>query len=255
MWSSFTKDEKKLFVFLASMLAVGSVLTPLIDSTRHKEVFPAGGNVSASVPPQGSRGGVRAPDSQTGRGPKAFPDGRIDINAASREVLESLPGIGPSRAAAIVEYRSQNGGFRIADDIKKVHGIGPGIFSRLEPLIGVGADQLTSSVQIAQASQPTVFAGATTYQVGSVAGVGGGGSPVQPTPGVVKAPEGNGPVNINTASLEELKQLKHIGDVLARRIIDYRTQHGPFQTVEMLDKVQGIGPKAINANRNRIILR
>jgi competence protein ComEA len=51
-----------------------------------------------------------------------------------------------------------------------------------------------------------------------------------------------GAVNINTASKEELDKLKGIGPVKAQAIIDYRTKHGPFKTIDDLEKVPGIGP-------------
>lgn len=52
-----------------------------------------------------------------------------------------------------------------------------------------------------------------------------------------------GRVNINTASIEELKGLPGIGDAYARAIIDYRTKNGPFRRAEDVVKVRGIGPR------------
>ena len=52
-------------------------------------------------------------------------------------------------------------------------------------------------------------------------------------------------LNINTASTEELQTLPNIGEQMAKRIIDYRTQHGNFASVGALQNVKGIGPKTL----------
>jgi competence protein ComEA len=52
-------------------------------------------------------------------------------------------------------------------------------------------------------------------------------------------------VNVNTATEQELEALPGIGPVLAQKIIDYRTAHGPFPTVDALDDVSGIGPATL----------
>ena len=59
-------------------------------------------------------------------------------------------------------------------------------------------------------------------------------------------------VNLNTATSEELQTLRGIGPALAQRIIDYRQTHGPFQTIEDITKVSGIGSATLAGIRDRI---
>ncbi len=61
-----------------------------------------------------------------------------------------------------------------------------------------------------------------------------------------------GKVNINTAGLAELTTLTGIGDVKGQAIIDYRTEHGPFTSVEELTNVSGIGDKTLAKIRDQI---
>ncbi len=58
-------------------------------------------------------------------GPSAATTGPLDLNGATAEQLESLPGIGPAIAAAIIAWRDENGGFAHPDDLLRVPGIGP----------------------------------------------------------------------------------------------------------------------------------
>jgi competence protein ComEA len=64
--------------------------------------------------------------------------GRIDINLAEAALLETLPGIGPTIAQRIVEYREMNGPFETIEEIQRVQGIGPSKFEGIEDLIVVG---------------------------------------------------------------------------------------------------------------------
>lgn len=63
--------------------------------------------------------------------------GKVNINSATAQTLENLPGVGPSTAAKIIAYRQQYGPFRSADDLKNVPGIGEKKYAELAPFITV----------------------------------------------------------------------------------------------------------------------
>ncbi len=70
--------------------------------------------------------------------PPPAADARIDINSASVEELDRLPGIGPALAKRIVDYRTANGPFTAVEDIKNIRGIGDVVFADIQDLITVG---------------------------------------------------------------------------------------------------------------------
>ncbi len=79
--------------------------------------------------------------------------------------------------------------------------------------------------------------------VGAPAGGGGGGAAGAGPGATAGAPRA--PVNLNTATLEQLDTLDGVGPGIAQRILDYRAQHGGFRRVEELGEVPGIGDKRL----------
>ena len=62
------------------------------------------------------------------------------------------------------------------------------------------------------------------------------------------------PLDLNSATLDELIDLPGIGPVLAQRIIEYRERHGGFRTLEELLEIRGIGPKRFEQLKGRVRL-
>jgi competence protein ComEA len=66
------------------------------------------------------------------------PGARVDLNAASPSILDTLPGVGPVTAQRIIDWRTQHGRFASIEQLQEVEGIGPTRFSRLKDLVVAG---------------------------------------------------------------------------------------------------------------------
>ena len=66
------------------------------------------------------------------------------------------------------------------------------------------------------------------------------------------APNMTEPVDLNSATVEELTSLPGIGKIMAERIVAFRNEHGPFTRVEDLLKIKGIGEKSFGKLRDRV---
>ena len=91
---------------------------------------PRAGEVNPAAVPSGVPGVVGTADADGNRGP-------VDLNTATAAALESLPGVGPATAAAIVHDRTRNGPFVSVEDLERVPGIGPAKLAALRDQVTV----------------------------------------------------------------------------------------------------------------------
>ncbi|MBC2716254.1 MAG: helix-hairpin-helix domain-containing protein [Desulfobacteraceae bacterium] len=72
--------------------------------------------------------------------------------------------------------------------------------------------------------------------------------------GSVLAADGDGKINLNTATAEDLTQLKGVGEKIAESIVQYREENGLFKSVADLEQVKGIGPKILADNADLLTI-
>ena len=115
----------------AADLSGVNLAAPLADGARVH--FPRSGE-----DPPAEVAIVEAPPTRPGAGPDAgVSPVLVDLNEAGAADLESLPGIGPVTAAAIISHRQREGPFRSVESLQEVTGIGPVKLSRIEDLVTV----------------------------------------------------------------------------------------------------------------------
>jgi competence protein ComEA len=108
---------------------------PLVDGAlvyipRRGELGAPGPVVDGGAPSGAGTGGSGGAAGSTG-------SAVIDLNSATADQLDSLPGVGPTTAAAIITYRHQHGAFRSVDDLADVSGIGPAKLAQIRPHVRV----------------------------------------------------------------------------------------------------------------------
>lgn len=134
MAGGFTEDADESYVNQAQTLSDGvKLVIPTIEQTQAMITENVEVDLIGIV---GEQDGVQG-NSASMQGGAASSDGKININTASEEELCNIPGIGATRAAAIVAYRQEKGGFSEIEDIMNVSGIKEGTYEKIKDSIKV----------------------------------------------------------------------------------------------------------------------
>lgn len=167
------------------------------------------------------------------------PAARVDLNRADRAELEQVPGIGSEKAKAIDSHRKLHGPFKSIDDLRGVQGFGPATLDAVRPYLRVDAPPEQPPLD----PEPLVLARKPTTPTPA--------PPPRPSAGIRKIQPGEPPIDVNSASAEELQRLPGIGPVTANAIVAAR----PFKSVEDLDRVKGIGKKTLDKLRPFVVVK
>ncbi|MEZ4645603.1 MAG: helix-hairpin-helix domain-containing protein [Chloroflexota bacterium] len=117
--------------------------TAQADTAVINLAFPLQDGIQIYVPAMGEAAAAATdvmtlPETRNTDIPLADTGALVNINTASLEELDALPGIGPSTAQKIIDYREENGRFATIEDIMNVSGIGTSKFEQIQLLITVG---------------------------------------------------------------------------------------------------------------------
>lgn len=232
--SDFNRTERKALLVAAGLIGLAALGRVAVGPNRADPAWIAAGPTTTPEPSSTAAPGslVGDPgrlkddvDAALRREERALtPLGsaeKLDPNLAPEEELRRLPGIGPTRARAIVEERARRA-FESLEALLRVPGIGAATYARISPFLTV--DGRAPVVDLRAPAAPT--AGCRAHDR----------------------------VDLNRATEAGLRALPGIGPALARRIVQSRETAGLFATPEALQRVSGIGPRLLERLRDRVCL-
>ena len=214
-------SRRQIYAYVAVAVVVAAVGVRYV--VLPKTAAPGGGEPLVLVPPS----------------PSASPE-PADVAVSPSPAADLLVYVcGAVRSPGVVRLPD---GARVADALALAGGPGAKAELAAVNLAAKVVDGQQIVVPEHGAAAPAVASGGASVAAGGSASTMSGGSTSAP----------GAPVNINTASLEELDALDGVGPSTAQKIIDYRTANGPFATIDDIKNVSGIGDAKFAAMKDGI---
>lgn len=179
--------QRKVIIFLFASILIGSILLAQKEPLKTTEQ-------KTYTPQKDDKTNTKALSTSN----------KLDINTASLPQIMQLPGIGPSLAQSILDYRKENGPFSSTRDLLNVPGIGEKRLARIKSRI-ILPEEAEKEKDLSKNIQ--------------------------------------GKINLNTASIIQLTSINGIGPKTAEAIINYRKENYRFNNMEELLYIPRIGPK------------
>ena len=205
----FTPDERNIIIFIVVFLVIGLIV---LNVKNISSVLDAD---STSMVQDSIKKVVE----------KSREPMMININIADIETLAELPGIGPAKAQAMFEYRTQQESLSSLIELVNIKGIGKKTLAKLLPYLEM----------IGDSAEVYAFVAENT-----------------PTKDTALTSEVTEKINVNSASIKQLQNLSGIGQKKAQAIIDYRNENGSFENIEEIMKVKGIGENIYQKIKGKI---
>jgi competence protein ComEA len=206
-----------VLLVVAVVFAVQQFWGGRAQSVRAPEV------VRAVAPYGGQSGAVKRKSTEPGGSAGAPPSPAGSTDSTGTAIVVDVSG--KVRSPGLQRLPA---GSRVEDALRAAGGVRPGVNTE-----GLNRARLLVDGEQIVVGAPASVAGPVTGGGSSATGTGGSASGAAPS----------APVSLNTATVDQLDTLPGVGPVLARHIIDYRTQHGGFRSVDELREVNGIGDR------------
>lgn len=136
-WQGITLRQRAVVVLCVGAMGLGVPLAWWQWTSPRVITIPDERSVSLAVNTPPSPDVSPSPASESSGAPSCTPVGPINLNNATVEQLDTLPGVGPVIAGRIVQWRNRHGRFTSVDELREVEGIGPVTWAKLAPLVRV----------------------------------------------------------------------------------------------------------------------